>query len=54
MRKMKLQQTLNKIIEAGPEPKPEPTAAVPKALEPYVNKYGDNVEEFRERYDELK
>jgi len=33
---------------------PKPTTAIPKALEPYVNKFGENVEEFRDKYQELK
>ena len=36
------------------KPPYEPQTAIPRALEPYVNKYGENVKEFSERYQELR
>ena len=52
---MKLQKLLEKIMGIWYEEEVEESPySIPKALEPYVNIYGENAEEFKRRYVELK
>ena len=57
--KQKLQKTLEFIMGIWyetpiPEPKPNQNTAIPISLQRYVNPYGDNAEEFKQRYGELE